>query len=61
MPDTGYALLNIRKVFNLNCVPGILPFIALSYMNLHIFLKIRQSRQVIIKMGRILDVLHISC
>ena len=25
---------------------GIFPFIALSYMNLHIFLKIRQSRQV---------------
>ncbi len=31
-----------------NCLSGILPFIALSYMNLHIFLKIRQSRQVII-------------
>ena len=41
-----YALLNIRKLFNLNCLPGILPFIALSYMNLHIFLKIRESRQV---------------
>jgi len=26
---------------------GILPFIALSYMNLHIFLKIRQSRQIL--------------
>ena len=27
-------------------ISGILPFIALSYMNLNIFLKIRQSRQV---------------
>ena len=43
-----YALLNIRKLFNINCLLGILPFIALSYMNLHIFLQIRQSRQVII-------------
>ena len=34
--------------YNQNCLTGILPFIALSYMNLHIFLKIRQSRQVII-------------
>ena len=32
---------------------GILPFLALSYMNLHIFLQIRQSRQV--TSGRIRD------
>ena len=36
---------------------GILPFLALSYMNLHIFLQIRQSRQV--TSGRIRDLLSL--
>merc|ERR1712154_154564 len=37
----------VSLIWHPTMTTGILPFIALSYMNLHIFLKIRQSRQIL--------------
>merc|ERR1719210_593822 len=37
----------VSLIWHPTITTGIFPFIALSYMNLHIFLKIRQSRQIL--------------